>query len=54
MRKLVVSEALTLDGVFDAQTMGQWAANSYSDEREELILSDCPRVGCPAAWAGDL
>jgi dihydrofolate reductase len=37
MRKLVVSEALTLDGVFDAQTMGQWAANSYSDEREELI-----------------
>src|SRR6266496_6774806 len=37
MRKIVVSEGLTLDGVFDAETMGQWAAPSYSDERDEIV-----------------
>jgi dihydrofolate reductase len=37
MRKLVVSEGVTVDGVFDAETMGQWAAPSYSDERDEFV-----------------
>src|SRR6266542_5722369 len=37
MRKIVVSEGVSLDGVFDAQTMGQWAAPFYSDERDEFI-----------------
>jgi hypothetical protein len=37
MRKIVVSEGLSLDGVFDAQTMGKWAAPFYSEEREEFV-----------------
>ncbi len=37
MRKIIVSEAVALDGVFDAQTMGKWAAPYYSEERDELI-----------------
>jgi len=37
MRKIVVSEGVTVDGVFDAETMGQWAAPSYSDERDAFI-----------------
>ncbi len=37
MRKIVVSEGVALDGVFDAQTMGKWAAPYYSEERDELI-----------------
>jgi dihydrofolate reductase len=37
MRKIVVSEGVTLDGVFDAQTMGQWAAPFYSDEKDEFV-----------------
>jgi dihydrofolate reductase len=37
MRKIVVSEGVTLDGVFDAQTMQQWAQSSYSDERDEYV-----------------
>src|SRR5574341_1869770 len=37
MRKIVVSEAVTVDGIFDAETMGQWAAPYYSDERDELV-----------------
>jgi dihydrofolate reductase len=36
-RKLVVSEAVSLDDVFDAETMGQWAQPYYSDERDEVI-----------------
>src|SRR5512138_3140979 len=43
MRKIVVSESMTIDGIFDAETMGQWAAPYYSDERDafirELILA---------------
>ena len=32
MRKIIVS-----DGIFEAETMGQWAAPYYSEEREQLI-----------------
>ncbi len=37
MRKLVVSEWVTLDGVFDADTMDQWFNPYHSDERAEYI-----------------
>jgi hypothetical protein len=37
MRKIVVSEGVSLDGVFDAQTMGQWAGPYYSDEKDEFV-----------------
>jgi len=37
MRKLVVSESVTVDGVFDAETMGQWVTPYQSDERNECI-----------------
>src|SRR5689334_6227362 len=37
MRKIVVSEGVTLDGVFEAETMGQWAAPYYGEERDEFV-----------------
>lgn len=37
MRKIVVSEGVSLDGVFDAQTMGQWAQPFSSDEKDESV-----------------
>lgn len=37
MRKIVVSEGVTVDGIFDAETMGQWAAPYYSDERDQFV-----------------
>lgn len=37
MRKIIVSEGVSLDGIFDAETMGQWAAPFYSEERDEVI-----------------
>ena len=37
MRKIVVSEGIALDGVFEAETMGQWAAPYYSDEKDEFV-----------------
>ena len=37
MRKIVVSEGVSLDGVFEAETMGQWAAPFFSEEREEFV-----------------
>src|SRR5215212_9908814 len=37
MRKIIVSEGISVDGVFDAETMGQWAAPSFSEERDELV-----------------
>ena len=37
MRKIVVSESVTLDGVFDAQTMQQWVQPYSSDERDEFV-----------------
>src|SRR5215211_2518934 len=37
MRKIIVSEGLTVDGIFDAEMMGQWASPYYSEERDEVI-----------------
>jgi dihydrofolate reductase len=37
MRKLIVSEGVSVDGVFDAESMGKWAAPYYSEERDELV-----------------
>lgn len=37
MRKLVVSEWLTLDGVYDADTMDQWFFPYHSEARGEVI-----------------
>ena len=37
MRKIIVSESVTVDGIFDAETMGQWAAPYYSEERDEIV-----------------
>jgi hypothetical protein len=37
VRKLIVSEGVSLEGVFDAQTMGQWAAPYCSDEKDEFV-----------------
>jgi dihydrofolate reductase len=37
MRKIVVSEGISLDGVFDAQTMGQWAHPFFSEERDDFV-----------------
>ena len=37
MRKLVVSEWVTLDGVFDSETMEQWFIPYHSDDRGEYI-----------------
>ena len=37
MRKIVVSEGVSLDGVFDGETMGKWAAPFYSEERDEAV-----------------
>lgn len=37
MRRIIVSESIAVDGVFDAETMGQWAAPYYSGERDEIV-----------------
>ena len=37
MRKLVVSEWVTLDGVFDADTMKEWFEPYDSDDRRNYI-----------------
>jgi dihydrofolate reductase len=37
MRRIIVSESIAVDGVFDAETMGQWAVPFYSEEREEFV-----------------
>ena len=37
MRRIIVSESITVDGAFDAETMGQWAVPYYSEEREEIV-----------------
>jgi dihydrofolate reductase len=39
MRRIIVSESITADGIFDAETMGKWAAPSYSEERDEFVRS---------------
>ena len=45
MRKIIVSEGVSLDGVFDAETMGKWAAPFYSEERDEIIRELVLRSG---------
>jgi dihydrofolate reductase len=37
MRKVVVSESVTIDGVFEAETMGQWGYPYASDERDATL-----------------
>jgi dihydrofolate reductase len=37
MRKIIVSEGVSLDGVFDAETMGKWAQPFSSDEKDEFV-----------------
>jgi dihydrofolate reductase len=37
MRKLVVTEWMSLDGVFDADTMGEWFKPYDSDDRQDWI-----------------
>ena len=37
MRRIIVSEGVSVDGIFDAETMGKWAAPYYSEEREEIV-----------------
>jgi len=37
MRKIIVSTWLTLDGVFDAESMGQWFAPYDSEDRQTYI-----------------
>jgi dihydrofolate reductase len=37
MRRIVVSEGVTRDGFFDAETMGQWAQPYASEERDRSI-----------------
>jgi len=43
MRKIVVKEWMTLDGVFDADTMDQWWNPYDSAERQEYILEQYSR-----------
>ena len=50
MRKLVVSEWMTLDGVFDADTMKEWFEPYDSEDRqnyikENVLTSDAFLVG---------
>ncbi len=37
MRRIIVSESVAVDGVFDAETMGQWATPYYSEERDDIV-----------------
>lgn len=50
MRKLIVSEWMTLDGVFDAQTMNEWHAPYHSESRAQCIIEDI--LGCDALLFG--
>lgn len=45
MRKLIVSEWMSLDGVFDAEAMGQWWAPYDSDERAAHIQAEIGSAG---------
>src|SRR4051812_41042620 len=45
MRKLIVSEWMSLDGVFDAEAMGQWWAPYDSDERAAHIQGEVGTAG---------
>jgi dihydrofolate reductase len=37
MRRIIVSESVAVDGIFEAETMAQWAVPFFSEEREEFI-----------------
>jgi dihydrofolate reductase len=50
MRKIIVSEWVTLDGVFDADTMEQWNIPYHSDDRAEYIKQDI--LACDASIFG--
>jgi hypothetical protein len=50
MRKLVVSKWITLDGVFDADTMDQWWIPYDSVERQASIKEGM--VGCDSMLYG--
>ena len=50
MSKLIVTEWITLDGVFDAQTMDKWHAPYHSDSRARCIIEDI--LGCGAILFG--
>jgi hypothetical protein len=43
MRKIVVKEWMTLDGVFDAETMDHWWNPYDSAERQQSILEGYSR-----------
>jgi dihydrofolate reductase len=50
MRKLIVSEWITLDGVFDAEKMGEWFM-PYDSEARQAYIQDCHRT-CDAILFG--
>lgn len=54
MRKLIVSEWMSLDGVFDAEKMGQWFEPYHSDSRAEHIQGNIlgSAIQCLADLAG--
>ncbi len=45
MRKLIVSVWMTLDGIFDADTMDQWFNPYHSDERGNYIYDSISESG---------
>ena len=49
MRKLIVSEWMSLDGVFDADTMEQWFKPYDSDDRQECIKQNVLTSGAMLA-----
>lgn len=50
MRKLIVSEWITLDGVFDAEKMGEWFM-PYDSKARQAYIQDCHRT-CDAILFG--
>ena len=50
MRKLIVSEWMSLDGVFDADTMAQWFMPFDSEERRKYIINTM--LACDAILLG--
>ncbi|MDB5086645.1 MAG: dihydrofolate reductase [Mucilaginibacter sp.] len=50
MRKLIVSEWITLDGVFDAEKMGEWFM-PYDSESRQVYIQECHRT-CDAILFG--
>jgi dihydrofolate reductase len=45
MRKMIISEWMSLDGVFDAETMGEWWGPYDSDERAAHIQHEIGSAG---------